>query len=483
MLAPISPYLGIKRVHAEAVTVVGGWGTVQESISAVANVGSKAYSGISAFMTESLKYKELTLDGIAWQLANIVIKEMIRSTTQWVKSGFKGSPAFVTDLEGFLLDIADKYAGNFIWGTPLQFMCSPFKLNIQLALDIQYKETRGYEAMCRLSSAIKNVENFFSGDFLEGGWDGWFNVTLTPSNNPYGQMLEAQTALLVGISSQQGQELKVLEFGRGFLSKKECQKDAAGNVNCYMVTPGSVIETQVNEALGLPGKRLAVADEINELIGALLGQLAKEVLSGAGGLLGLDNPGNRGSSYYDRLSAEQTAQAFTPEGPGQESINYERSYLQAQNTFVRLITDASSYKERMYPTRSTDPENPRELQCASGELTESLASQLASARQETTTTSALINTLIQYVADFSALGNTSTLPATRNVLLARYNASNVPEAQSILMSRYMSFRSSLHSPDAGAQLEAFAIPALREEIKSFTDSIDRACDQNNDNGV
>ena len=124
-----------------------------------------ASSGVTATGVTSLVTKE-ALDGIAWQIAKQMVSSMTKSLVNWINSGFQGSPAFITDLNGFLLDALDTAAGEFIksLGGIGEFICSPFKLDVQAALSINYAQARsGMPAgpsgpACKLSDIKNNIE-------------------------------------------------------------------------------------------------------------------------------------------------------------------------------------------------------------------------------------------------------------------------------------------------------------------------------------
>lgn len=457
ILAPVSDTLMVQRAQAITTVEVGpivafeNITMVEQTLDTIANVANE-------INTSYLSFKECCLDGIAWSLINIVIKEMIRSVTAWVRSGFQGSPAFVTDLSGFLLDIADKVAGNYIYGSALAGLCSPFKLNIKLALDLQYRETRGYVAQCRLSSVIKNIDGFLNGNFLQGGWDGFYNTALIPGNNPYGAMMKAQGGLYASISGAQNTELKILDFGKGFQSLK----DQYGHI----LTPGTTIESSLNNALDLPNKRIAVADEINELMGALFSQLVGQVLGGVGGLLGSAQSQGTSGSYFDQLSAEQNTLGYadTSNKSIDSAISDETRYLGFQNTIVSTITNASTYELRHSPTITSV-----------GTLTSSLASQLSTAQTEVTRTTATIAALTVFRDDYALLQSPTTQKAVVDSLVAKYGATSVPEAQTKLMNQYLQYKAQglLHSATQVARLQLTVVPGIQEETKAFTDTIDR----------
>lgn len=284
ILAPFAVISTPKQAEAQWA-VFDGANVIQSTVSAGANTSSAGF-------LSSLNIKEFALDAIAWTLVNAIIEEMLASVTQWVASGFEGKPAFLEDLNGFLGDLTDSIVGDFIWNSDaLGFLCSPFSLNVKLALDLQYSNSRDYRktSQCTLSGIGDNLDNF-----MGQSWDNWFQVTMNPSNNPYGALNQAQSGLSATIASARGAATTELEFGSGFFSQKECvdvpSEDGMGppSQNCKIITPGETIQNNISDALNIPRERLAYADELNELFSALLGQLARGVLSEvSGGLSGL----------------------------------------------------------------------------------------------------------------------------------------------------------------------------------------------------
>lgn len=246
--------------------------------------------------------RENVLDGLAWSIAKQVVSSMIRSLINWVNSGFQGSPAFVQDLKQHLLGILDQAAGQFIQslGGIGEFICSPFRLDVQAALSINYARARSNmpsgptEGMCTLTGIQSNIENFLSGTV--DSMDQWLQVTSNPQNTPLGAYLEAEARMNVALRNAAGQEVELLNFNQGFLSRRICEgingQPSQEGQNCRITTPGQVIADRLNHALGAGQDALIEADEINELIGALLSQLANMALQGINGLLGLGGNSN-----------------------------------------------------------------------------------------------------------------------------------------------------------------------------------------------
>lgn len=303
--------------------------------------------------------KEYGLDSVAVQTANMIAERVTASTVKWINSGFKGSPAYVQDPENYFRDLGDKIAGDFIMNDPrLKSLCGPLSAKVRIALTSSYVNERQWQ--CTLSEAYGNIDDFM-GDFSRGGWDNFFEVTQRQQNNPIGAFLQAESELSQQLSSKSESSKMQLGWGTGFLSKKTCAEystpnptdlgtivgdstddngiptdtspgdpdlngDGSLSDSAYfapkclkekIVTPGSVIEDQLNDVLGLGNSRLAVADEINEIVSALLGQMLNRVVGGVGnGLFGSSQPStNGGKSFTDILNQKSNAAADASQSP------------------------------------------------------------------------------------------------------------------------------------------------------------------------
>ncbi len=353
---PITPDAQVQKAHAflgtgDTVTVIGGNGTVQDTISAGAN------TTIAGLQT-SLALKELSLDPIAHALAKMILKSMTQSILNWINSGFQGSPAFVTDLKQFLLDQADALVGDFIYNDPaLNFLCSPFQLDVKIALATTYQEEThegfGSEAQCTLSGVADNIEGFLAGDSYNP--QNWFEVTQNPINTPTGAYLAAEQEMYARIADAEGNTVRELDWGDGFLSFKVCSDTdvaSGAQTDCDITTPGQVIADQVNKSLGAGQDALIEADEINEIIGAFFAQLAQQAITGMNGLLGLGSSeytdtsfeGSDGRSFLDSLKDEGT-EAGSIENPIGPAVTREQKHITLQKKIVTLIDDLVTYRD------------------------------------------------------------------------------------------------------------------------------------------
>ena len=327
---------------SKAIPVEDVANTAQTTVSAVANTTSAS----SNYM---LQVKEFILDNIAWNLAKMVLREITTSTVTWINSGFEGNPGFISDPASFFKNVGDELLGQMIFDQKnLAFLCSPFSLDLKLQLAFKYSPFQKRIA-CTLSDVIRNatgaVENasingFTAGDFNQGGWPAFVSMTTEPQNNLYGAYIQADFELSARIANMQKLKSDELNQGRGFLSWKKCSGDVPApgddnfvgpkqpgegtqNIgsdengpvpansyqrekNCEIQTPGSVIANVLDANTTGPMQDLHIADEINEIVGALFSQLVTKTLTV--GLRGLSGKGSGDpQSYVSQLENEQAA--------------------------------------------------------------------------------------------------------------------------------------------------------------------------------
>ena len=262
-----------------------------------------------------------SLNGIAWALAKVAIQSITKSTVNWINSGYQGSPAFVTDLSKSLRQTGDAFANSFVNQLVTQeSLQSPFINQVAQAVGAAYyldtnKNAIAWQLKYTLNNVTANDRAFINGEnFHQGGFNAWMAMTQNPANNPFGANFIAGEKMSQQVAAAANNKLKELDFGKGFLSwKGDCQasnQDVAGEFysgpsanlsdadKCatYSIqTPGSVVESQLEQQLGSPIRQLELADSINEILSAAITQLLSSTLSSSG-LLGASRPASGGGS-------------------------------------------------------------------------------------------------------------------------------------------------------------------------------------------
>lgn len=316
---------------------------------------------------------DYVLNGLAWDVANLAIESITKSTVNWINSGFEGSPAFVTDLKENLRGVGDAVAGRFFDELAAQAETIDTGLQDEVLDGLRlayYLRTSPESFYVQYPSTLNRVSSdsraFLDGDFSKGGFDAFFATTMNLQDSPYGQQLLLQEQLSGLLSSATNNRLQELSWGRGFQSLRACDLESEGNEDVNLAekypcdagevrTPGSVIEQQLNATLDSGRERLIVADQFNEIVGALLNQLVGHVLgaNGSGGLSGVSRPSSGGGSSFldsssDTGSGTRTASAFTATITDQKRIveTYQANWRKIQTAADAALAKCSTGESR-----------------------------------------------------------------------------------------------------------------------------------------
>ncbi len=314
----------------------------QDDVTNIATTGSVA--------------KECVLDGIGLALREALIRKITSSTIEWINSGFEGSPAFVTDVDDFLVDAADEAFGDFIYqDANFAHLCSPWEFDIRFALALSYSQVE--RPRCTLSDIVDNVETAIDDLSVEWDWEVFQAVTTESGGNPITSFIQVSEDLSNVIESTTGQKVDDLNRGGGFLSFQHC-KDANDRYNlyssqqdlsgfspedCEIATPGSIIRQGLSDNLNADLERLTIADEFDEIIGALMGQLFQQAL-GRDGVRGLSARSGGSTSFIDQYrqdaagAGQQGAQDLGS-AVGSFSENATQ-YIGLQNTKIQELLAA-----------------------------------------------------------------------------------------------------------------------------------------------
>jgi len=306
---------------AKSMSAVPGVPTIDAGVRAggvgnsIVSAGTTIASNLGLSIQLSQLIKSEVLDCFARTIARATLEQITRSTVQWINSGFNGSPSFVRNYEQFFTNVADQAAGDYLSSSALSFLCSPFRLQVKIAVANSYARRGNMQNQCTLTGAVNNINNFVNGDFSAGGWSQFLSFTTEPTNNPYG----AYTAGSIGISlvtaNAQDRNKFDLSLSGGFLSIK-AQGESCTNTptkssdpakistanpdgtfrtcNSVNVTPGTAIAQTLENTIGIPAQELSMAKHFDEIITALVSQLIQNIAT-----KGLANLSSNGNGYVN----------------------------------------------------------------------------------------------------------------------------------------------------------------------------------------
>jgi hypothetical protein len=286
-------------------------------IPAFTDLGQQISQGQQAF-TQFMR--EGCLDALAFFTAQSVLDKLSQDTLAWVNSGFtrfgqEGNSAFVGDLDGFFAGVSDQAYNRYITqiqqsgpGNPLNGVCEAFQPGVVRSVSNRYfaentqpsgvqpipfsSSTEIAASGCeQLTSSIDTgtVEDFVSGDFKQGGWEAFEHTLANPNANPVSAYLEKNQQLKQRVRQASELEGEKLRRGNGYVSAVACpngnldpetQQCITGDgqrTEPVVKTPGSIVDKQLNRVVGSGQRQLELADEVNEVVAALVDQLIGKV--------------------------------------------------------------------------------------------------------------------------------------------------------------------------------------------------------------
>ncbi len=322
------------------------------AITTAAAVGTSVGAQNGSFQVDTF------LGCVARVIAKVAINQITNSVVNWINSGFTGSPSFVQNPTAFFQQTADQAAGAFIQGSALSFLCSPFQLQIKIAIAQSYANRNSNS--CTLTQISNNITSFMRGNFLSGNWAGMFSFTTMPTNNPYGAFLYGSIGLSLAANTAVGQKQQDLSQGAGFLSMQQQQNchnvgedqlsgtnvgpnktftelpgpNAPGQPVQYSVcdqvttTPGTVIQNALIGTENSSLNSLNLAKSFDEIISALITQLLTRTLQS--GLSNLSGAAGYSSNFYtaDQLQAQSNAQALLTQMQAESGLAAEYANVQ-----------------------------------------------------------------------------------------------------------------------------------------------------------
>jgi len=320
----------------------------------VTSVPTQAYA-FSFGGAEAVAAKEYILDTVVWRIKQAARAAFVKSTVNWINSGFKGSPAFVTNLRENLLIVGDSVASDFFNELSGSIIDSPYQDQITTAIRTGYYVSTGGSFYVRNPFTLNQYSNdpaaFLGGDFSQGGLSAWFSTAMNSQNNPYTSYELALQELDTRLASAGGRRISELNWADGFKSfRGNCDETPTytGTSNVQLTTlggsgtvgadgsidittnttnaslsqlepcreagirtPGAIIAPNLNKALGAGQDELINADEINEIVGALFAQLVNKAL-GSTGLVSVSGPSYGGGRPVIDQATERVPVSTTP---------------------------------------------------------------------------------------------------------------------------------------------------------------------------
>jgi len=244
-------------------------------------------------------------------MANVIIDQFGDAIVNWIRNGFEGSPMFLSDPEGFFSDMANQASGAIIDDLNMEWLCDPLgKLRIDLDFFLpgtdrakyrctfndvagNFKDIAGRKDLSdwidiNVNMHEQNIVRLYGSDYRQGGLLMWL-FTAQKKNNDMGRTIQtASDAFTAARVSVNFGKFNLFKNG-GFLGMRKCVEyediplEEGGLMTTskclkYVdTTPGQLVQDQLNQAAGGDLKRLHIADEVDEIIGALASTMVANI--------------------------------------------------------------------------------------------------------------------------------------------------------------------------------------------------------------
>ncbi len=223
--------------------------------------------------TTAQNVKLFSLDMVANSVINILVNQLSDMIVNWVATGQMGSPLFVRNWQGFLLNAADVALSQFdqyLIANGLPSACTPFQEFLRVGLSVNNPYRRSYlgRLSCTFDDIKNNAEAFerYAQNFQDGGWIT-FNA-LNRGNNPFSLYLEGLDEMEETVERATQANLNEALAGGGYLSKIE------EKTNTLIQSPGKYIGSYVEAHASSRLTRMlgshTIADLITNLINAAI---------------------------------------------------------------------------------------------------------------------------------------------------------------------------------------------------------------------
>jgi len=413
---------------------------------------------------------------LARAVARSMLQQITISTVNWINGGFNGQPSFVQNYQQFFTNVADQAVGSFIQGSDLAFLCSPFKLQVRIAVAQAYLR---YAPSCSLTQITNNINGFMN-NFSQGGWKAYMAFTTIPMNNPYGAFMYAQAGAMSAAANARGRKVFDLQLGSGFLSTQQesnCTTisilsgdsppaatgaksvtyvgsgylsgepaDTYRVCDVKNVTPGAAINTALGDTMKVGNQSLIDAKTWDESISAIVSALTQQIL-----YQGLSALNNNGSGYQSGFSttvsslSAQAAQSLMQQIGN--AISAPQQLIVIENQNITSVQTTMSHVQSL-----------QDCWRSAATLPGTDAGEAATALQNASSTATVLRSLTDRLAPYQAslaLASTS-LPVLAQFMSLAQSTTDITAIQN-MTSNFISYSMSGQLPSAatvaGAQLD------------------------------
>jgi len=245
-------------------------------------------------------YKECVLRGIVDRMRENATAILQRQILTAYERGRNGQPLFPQSIVQDRNASFDNSVLKIFQSGALNAVNPAFASTVQRAVGQGYQTSR--RSPTSVFSCPHNVTNALRGR-PDGSVLETLGILMNPACSPYHAYVLSNTYVLDNASNEWNDTLTRLAWDNGHYPRMGV--DANGNP--IVLTPGSIVGSNVIQALQTGFRQLENANDIDQMVGALFAGITTHVVSDARGLTGLTRPIGSFASYLDQVVSESAA--------------------------------------------------------------------------------------------------------------------------------------------------------------------------------
>lgn len=323
--------------------------TAQTIVGVAEEIVTAAQSTISAVQEVLGVTKEFALDTAGFIIAKTLLSQVSGGFLNYVNTGSDGNSVYIANLRNYVDDFQTETANSIIDETVsrLDYRGSE---DLVAQLKREYAQPEGIqEELAKLLTVNFQYNDERIDDEGPSGrgnygceqgerLTGWFRIDFYAANpqcTRQGSYLITKTTVDKELERQKEEEYAQYVANQGFQSPK----DSNGNVQ----TPGITVKDQLSSLVGSGQRQLEEADELNEIVGALVGKLTSQI---AGGGLKSISGNDVGSENLNDYTEDTTGQT-----------TYVPPDRDADQSVKNLAPDRKDFAEQSSQREDFRPEN------------------------------------------------------------------------------------------------------------------------------
>ena len=251
------------------IPVTDGAGLVQTTLAAVKGAITAAQTTITATTNTALWTKEYVLDLVAYTAANVAIQTVSAKLQNMILGA---ANSFVKDLKGELQTLENDVGNNL--GIEINAVngCFP-NLDLSPVPNPVWNKPKFQASItCSVENSQKINSYYQPGGF---SWAEYRKTALNPERyNPFGTAIAVQQELNRRTTEAKQNEVEQLAWGRGLRGVKD-------SLTGLIKTPAAAVQKQLDNAFSLQLDRMKNADELTEVLVAIVSASVSSALNGA----------------------------------------------------------------------------------------------------------------------------------------------------------------------------------------------------------